>query len=934
MRNFIEQLKVYLKILSLNRRSTLLAFIGLGCSLALVSEGLIFTYSFQYGAFTDFTRTSTTKQLTLNLINFELPDDPRTVYDGFHNITDKVSKNLGIDDKIRRIDWYFEKNYLLEVELESTGDMIVIPEDIHLYGISFDYFSILQTLLFNGTLPEESNNPTVQGDALVVAKNSTFQKTNLNELGRFSLYERVFGGYSYAGKINLTGCIAREDFASYDGPNAFDLQAMLDYFTEEFMLICVDNFPDVRLKALCRYSFYLEDFNSLAINQEIQTINALIQEVQRELETAGYPLHIYDDLTPLLQEFRSEFFLFQLYGLLFLTPLIVVAIYLSNYSANLLKKRQRQHIASLFQRGAAQSSIWFMLGFQIVEVAFSSLIVGLVIGYPFTWLMLKSSGFLQFSSFGVYPAVNNIIFYTIAGLAFLLSFLINSKDIWVYRNLTVIEAQHEVQSEKSFWKKFYLDLLLLGIGIALWLLVRFELGTIAANSFAYGFGTLAPICVILGGILVSARLFNFLNKIFAKRLMQRKSSILGFSMLRNSRRQKNATRGLILLSLTFTLIIANIISIESYKLYETESAYYSLGADIYVGNTNVYDENTLAALEAIDGVNNATYIFTTRQILTYGSITYSYLVVGINPERYAKTGYFENEYLDGKSPENFFKALVNQSDIIMQKDELAEMTTQSDYNITLYGEKYGVGIVSHDLTIVETYQYLPRYFLEEPDATEGRFRFTIVGSYSLVEEIAYSTTSISYEILIDIEEGYSISETAEDIEDLLKREVENVDEMNKWIGDSFHNRMLYGSLNTSVLFSMIIIVAVLALMVIIQLVENEKEIRMLKILGFSPKQFFSLFISESMLTVSFTIIFGLGIGSFAAMMLEDVLTIKTVIPESELVFPPLQILLIIFATVFTAIVTTTSTVGVLFRKEGKMKKKVSNTASNGGITKQ
>ncbi len=65
MMNFIEQLKVYLKILSLNRRSTLLAFIGLGCSLALVSEGLIFTYSFQYGAFTDFTRTSTTKIISI-----------------------------------------------------------------------------------------------------------------------------------------------------------------------------------------------------------------------------------------------------------------------------------------------------------------------------------------------------------------------------------------------------------------------------------------------------------------------------------------------------------------------------------------------------------------------------------------------------------------------------------------------------------------------------------------------------------------------------------------------------------------------------------------------------------------------------------------------------------------------------------------------------
>jgi len=75
-----------------------------------------------------------------------------------------------------------------------------------------------------------------------------------------------------------------------------------------------------------------------------------------------------------------------------------------------------------------------------------------------------------------------------------------------------------------------------------------------------------------------------------------------------------------------------------------------------------------------------------------------------------------------------------------------------------------------------------------------------------------------------------------------------------------------------------------------------------------------------MLMVLFTIIFGFGIGSFAAQMLKDILTLKSLIPENELVFPALQLLLIIFVTVFTAIITTLVTIRVLFRKESNMKK--------------
>ena len=72
MGRFLEQLKVYLKIIRLNHKSTIVAFLGLGFSLALISEGLIFAFSFQYSAFSEYMGEPPTDQFTVSVISFEL----------------------------------------------------------------------------------------------------------------------------------------------------------------------------------------------------------------------------------------------------------------------------------------------------------------------------------------------------------------------------------------------------------------------------------------------------------------------------------------------------------------------------------------------------------------------------------------------------------------------------------------------------------------------------------------------------------------------------------------------------------------------------------------------------------------------------------------------------------------------------------------------
>ena len=346
MRKFIEQLKIYFNLLLLNRRSTILSFLGLGLSLILIAQGLIFTYSFQYGAFEEYTGETPTRQVSIITSILEFSEEQSDIIDNLHNVSQQSIESLKLNSRIRKVDWHFEKAHAIGVKA-NNGKFQLIRE-FNLFGMSFDYFSTLQKLLFNGTLPASSS------EVIVVTKSSTISNSNLGNTGEFPLYVPTWGGYIYEKPINVSGIIEREDLDAYEGSFRDDFQSMLDYFTDEFMIINNVNFPTENVRAIGRFSFYLNEINSFNIKQEISMVNGLCQELSRELKEEGYEhLFVYNELGEILKSFSDEFRLFQLFGLLFLAPLTAVTIALSSFSANQLKRRQKHHIALLYQRGSS-----------------------------------------------------------------------------------------------------------------------------------------------------------------------------------------------------------------------------------------------------------------------------------------------------------------------------------------------------------------------------------------------------------------------------------------------------------------------------------------------------------------------------------------------------------------------------------------------------
>ena len=151
-----------------------------------------------------------------------------------------------------------------------------------------------------------------------------------------------------------------------------------------------------------------------------------------------------------------------------------MSLVLSNYSAKLLKRRQKRQISSMLQRGSSRQAILFLLAFQMAETTLSAVIVSYVIGYPFTWMMLKSNNFLNFSGESVYPVINMSVFYTITLSAFVLATVTNTRDIWLMSNISLVKAHTEVQRKKPFWEKFFLDILLIIVGLVLWGIIKLQ----------------------------------------------------------------------------------------------------------------------------------------------------------------------------------------------------------------------------------------------------------------------------------------------------------------------------------------------------------------------------------------------------------------------------------------------------------------------------
>ncbi|MFW9924564.1 MAG: FtsX-like permease family protein, partial [Candidatus Thorarchaeota archaeon] len=890
-----EKINLFFRMIFVNKKYTLVAFIGLGVSLSLVTTSLIFLYSYQYDAFNKYVREHPQKQIVItpgNMINSYGIEE--SLVPNLNSIVDNALSSSDLGGRIITRSWFSRRAVVVPFKnLNDYNNTNLFATS--LVGVSAEYLNILEKyILPGGQLPSNIN------ETLMMVRSDTISNSNFSRGAQnifvitnpFNIWAGILLGIPAAGvPMNVTGLINVYDvqndvnMTSDDRILINNLLSMLE--NDEMLITFHQNLmyftsgligpPSLVAQNQQAYMgsilFNLNEIDAFRIDDEISKIISFSEELRSTIELTDYTneVHIDLDIMIILQQFSTEFQIFKIFTLLFMIPIISMALSLTTYSSNLVKKRRKQQLALLAQRGASRGEMMLMLSIELLIFTIIAILISFIIAYPFSYLVLKSDGFLSFSGPAILPQLFIFIVEIILVAGFVVSILVNIGNIWNLSRLTQEEAFNERINKKPFWEKFYIDIFFLFIGITAWIITSIQLKNADVSVvFAQILGAPAPIVVIIGSILLMARLYPYLTKWLSKVSWKfTKLELASLSLKGLSRRRTGTMRSVVLVMLTFTMAVTSIIIPDTYMHFDYENAGYSLGADIVITGVTRSDVDFKETIENIEGVIGTTYVARlSYNPISRGSVTYYYTIIGVDINKFAEVAYFDKEYIDGNLKE-LLPLLETPLDsgvsanvfVHPEQTKAYDLAIGDDFNI-YYPYWSGGRIVEKNYTVntVGFYNFWPNLYHSEPDPTSTNFRVGLVTSISNIYSLTLDSSKVIMQMYVDVDDDYVVADVAAAVkEKAYGRRMENVDEEVTIAAGSLRASVLYGALNSNFLASLMILILAMAMMTVIHSFERANEVGIMKAIGISPRQLFAFFFTESFSVVV--------IGSLAGILL-------------------------------------------------------------------
>jgi hypothetical protein len=297
--------------------------------------------------------------------------------------------------------------------------------------------------------------------------------------------------------------------------------------------------------------------------------------------------------------------------------------------------------------------------------------------------------------------------------------------------------------------------------------------------------------------------------------------------------------------------------------YAVRQVQYQVGADVTVSviNATLATNITDSILGNVSGIKNATMECMLRQPDT--------IVKTIDPDSWAVTAYYEEEWFSGSSREQAFNDMkANNMTIILERRVAKQYNLQLDDTI-------GIDFPSgpRKLKIVG-------FFGPEPSESGGSFIGMIgytVPTWSFVPRDlfnmsspfsdAYQLESFETKILLKLDAGVNGTELAEQIRG-LDLEVYGVDSFDEQWQQSqqMENLYTYSSLQIADTQRLGLIFVVLAasvgtvLICVVSLRERRREATLMSVRGLSYRQLVWMFLTENIAVITFSVILGVSVG--------------------------------------------------------------------------
>jgi ABC-type antimicrobial peptide transport system permease subunit len=939
-----EHFKLNLKFIGISRRLAIITIIGLSISVAMITQNIFFLDSFRHTAFNDIAENTSDTYVEAQIDNVRWPGvSLQSIVEG--SIENDLEEAGFVEDDLAFQQWisfrYFD--LLLYNEIEQQNEF----HDTFIIGIDSDLLQsgFLDDVMYEGTAPGI-------GEFAIITNTQTIEETNLNISDTYNAYIQIDdrgnpwdayqAGIGLAGQvIGFSGIINIDDIIYNPVYQAIplELQALIAMVFSLGQEVIITNFQSVpnllgtilysnwEFSLLGRMVFDITRFSVFDLDEHLSNLQVFINRIQEsllsvlEVYSDNHELSLNSKVLPFLSTFRREYRIFQIFLLVFMLPTLGMALTLTAFASNQVKKQRDLQVHSFHQRGTSRQMLFGFMVFELVIFALIAVLVGLLIGWPYTFVALKSD---EFFSFGATVGEFVLSYKTIGiclGIGFGIAILSNVFSLWRKTKTSVDEALQERVEKPPFWERFYLDFFILLIGLVLWIVSYTQIqGTNeTALEFAFYFAAPAPILIIIGAIMIITRIYPVLVKFVSDLIFKIPKMEIPAVSARNAIRRKGSTsRTIILMTITFTLTVATMIVPDSYRAFDLEDNYYSLGADIVVNGVDILSPSYKESIESIEGVEAATYVGVLELSNTESDLLYQIKIMGIELDNHSKVAFQEDEYTNGRGLDDLISSIVNDTDVIGQQNEidLLNLNENSTFIISNWALE-GSDVVEkfYPVNVVDYYEFWPTLYNTVPQTTAKEINVGLIGNLSLPFAIARNDYDVQGKLYVKVMEGYSISELASLIEITTQHDTDNIEDMALISEGTLKATVLYGALNSSFIVSLLISSATLITMMIVQGIEREKEIAVMKSFGINARQLFSFFISEAVIVLLFTMIVGVGLGIGVSVLLMQVLRIGSNIPNHEMVFPVTKVVWTTLAVFGVSLLSTVIPIIINTRKK-------------------
>jgi len=918
---FLPGLHLFRPLFKAGWKYGIISAIGVTLAVAVITQYVFFIYSYQFQAFNLFLAEEPRTYIQVQVESTYIQQSFHQ-YNSFDRIADIALNYINMSDRFLQRDTFFKRG-LFTKTFDPLTNKTILP-NMPLVGTESKLRTYLTNNIAIGRAPE---NPY---EILVVVSYDYYNHSSIRVNGSMNLYMpislskedslNVPDAYT---TVNVSGIVFFDELADYNvlGSNIgipleyiFELDEravavtwwihgaeILQSIVASYSLATINN--DLFYDVTAIDAFHLED--------EINTIKLIGVELKDwYLILESYTqVRINSYLVDLLEAFQSEYNLYQTFMYAFLSPIIALTIILTIYAANLVRKKRDQQLTILTERGAKRSEIGSYLALESLIIGGIALVFGVLVGIPISALLTRSSGFLSFSNTTIPLKIDlSSVFVALIGSvgAILLIQILNT--ITLLKKRSIADYGRVEKSLPKFYK-YFVDIILIVFGVVIWIIYKMPSLAAFQDLTSRYVGIPATILVLFGTMLFMQRLLPLFSIIIVKVSTALKADIISLSVREISRYQKSFVRSSIILTLSFSLVVSSIVIPSTYQTYNTDGAYYDLGADIVIRGFPVDNTYLKGEVDALLEVESSTIVRFVNLRDVQGDIAITYSVLTINTTEYEQTAYFRKDFAS-KPLGDLITQLDHPLKVLVQKDELKALNHDVGDNISLtylaYNESMGditgnpTDFVNMSVSVVDKYNYWPVLVNELSLGNVRSIFYHFVASIEFMNYIQIAPYDVIDYLLIKGNSSYALADVTARVLSLTGGTVTDVEDKIFVQPDTPRSSILFSAINSTLIMSFAINSIILALFASIQLIDKAREIATMKAIGISTNQLLKYYMAVYLALLLFTTFCGLVVGYITSTMLMGVLTINRTIPPYSMGFPIVQLLISMSALLLTS----------------------------------